>query len=186
MFRRSVAPVAVAFSTLCLAVGVIAQEKKTEKKAPGHEKLQPYWNTLDLTEEQRDSYDKVVRKYRPKLEELEEQIEKLKDQRRKEWRAILTPTQTRKLEAALAAKGKSMKDADDDEPKSSAKRKPKAAEDDADDKDAKKPTKKSAKTTSKSTEKDADDKGSDKDSDEKKSTKKTTTKKTAKKPADDK
>jgi hypothetical protein len=113
--------VALAVLPVGLAVGAIAQDKA---KKSSHERLQPYWNQLDLTEEQRTQYDRVVREYGPKIDDLEAQLEALKDRRRKAWQAILTADQKRKLESMQAQRGKK-----------------KAADEKGDEADAKPPTK---------------------------------------------
>jgi Spy/CpxP family protein refolding chaperone len=95
--------VALAVLPIGLAVGVVAQDKA---KKSSHERLQPYWNQLDLTDEQRNQYDRVVREYAPKIDRLEAELEALKEKRRKEWHGILTPAQTRKLESLQASRNK--------------------------------------------------------------------------------
>jgi hypothetical protein len=101
--------IALALLPIGLAVGVSAQDKA---KKSSHERLQPGWNTLDLSDEQREKYDRVVREYRPKIDKLESELEALKEKRRKEWHAILTPAQTRKLEAYNANRGRKKSDED--------------------------------------------------------------------------
>jgi hypothetical protein len=106
--------IALAVLPIGLAVGVVAQDKA---KKSSHERLQPYWNQLELTEEQRSQYDRVVREYAPKIDRLEAELEALKEKRRKEWHAILTSSQMKKLESMQASRGKKKaddKDADDE------------------------------------------------------------------------
>ena len=117
--------IALAVLPIGLAVGVVAQDKA---KKSSHERLQPYWNQLDLTDEQRGQYDRVVREYAPKIDRLEAELEALKEKRRKDWHAILTPAQMRRLESLQASRGKKKaddKDADDEptaKPKKSSKK----------------------------------------------------------------
>jgi len=163
MSRTFLRSVALAVLPIGLAVGVVAQDKA---KKSSHERLQPGFNTLDLTDEQREKYDRIVREYRPKIDRLESELETLKEKRRKEWHALLTPAQTRKLEAYNASRGKKKGDEDNkkdemedakpkrgskkpadeatDETKSTTtKRKPKDSKDESDEET--KPTKKKTK-----------------------------------------
>ena len=110
-FARSLALVVLPLS---LAVGVAAQDKDKTKKS-GHERLQPYWNQLELTEKQRVEYDRVVREYKPRIDKLEDELEALKEKRRKDWQAILTAAQKRQLESIMATRGKNKKDEDKDD-----------------------------------------------------------------------
>lgn len=106
--------IALAVLPIGLAVGVVAQDKA---KKSSHERLQPYWNQLELTDQQREQYDRVVREYAPRIDRLEAELEAMKEKRRKEWHAILTPTQMRKLESLQASRGKKKiddKNADDE------------------------------------------------------------------------
>lgn len=106
MSRSLLRSVALALLPVGLAVGVVAQDKA--KKS--HERLQPGWNTLDLTDEQRDKYDRVVREYKPKIDKLETELDALKEKRRKDWHGILTASQIKKLEAYNANRGKKKSD----------------------------------------------------------------------------
>jgi len=119
--------------TMGLAVGVSAQDKDKDKdkKKSGHERLQPYWTQLELTEKQRSDYDRVARTYGPQIDELESKLEAVKEKRHNAWMAILTASQKQKLEHLRANKGKKHEDDEkheDKEPPSRTK------------KDVKKPT----------------------------------------------
>ena len=118
-----------------LAVGVSAQDKDKDKdkKKSTHERLQPYWTQLELTEKQRSEYDRVSRSYGPQIDELETKLEAVKEKRHNAWMAILTASQKQKLEHLRANKGKKHEDDEKhDEPTSRTK------------KDVRKPTEPSA------------------------------------------
>ena len=139
---------ALAVLPLALAVGVVAQDKAKKPTV----RLQPYWSQIDLTERQREQYDRVALEYGPRIEKLEAELDAIKAKRTKDWQAILTPAQKQKLETLRANRGKKKTD-------------------DGDDKDM---DKEEEKTTTKRTRKPADE-----EPEEKKTTikKKTTTKK---------
>ena len=124
---RIVRTLALVVLPLGLSAAVVAQDKDKSKKS-GHERLQPYWTQLELSEKQRDAYDRVVREYGPRIDKLEAELDALKEKRRKDWHAILTPAQKSKLESLLASRGKNKsksdddKDGDDEMPKKKAKK----------------------------------------------------------------
>jgi Spy/CpxP family protein refolding chaperone len=149
MTRTLLRSVALALLPVGLAVGVVAQDKA---KKSSHERLQPGWNTLDLTEEQREKYDRVVRDYKPKIDKLESELDALKEKRRKEWHTILTSAQEKKLEAYNASRGKKKGEEDKkgekeekEEPKAKKGTKKPSADSGDDSKDVVKPKKGSKK-----------------------------------------
>jgi hypothetical protein len=171
--RRQFGVIVTGFAWAGLMLGLTLAQEKSK-----HERLQPYWNQLNLSEKQRDSYDKVVRKYRDKIKKLEDDLEEIKKQRAEEWASILTASQKSQLDSLRRSKGKGKSDAadaDDDTKTDKAKRKPVGTETSNDEDKSEKTTKSKTKRTTKS----SDDKGSDEEPTTK-STKKSTTKKTTK------
>jgi hypothetical protein len=88
------------------AVVVFAAGAQDKSKKTSHERLQPYWNQLELDERQREQYDRVAREFNPKIDKLEEELEALKERRRKAWLDILSSDQKKKLESLQASRGK--------------------------------------------------------------------------------
>jgi Spy/CpxP family protein refolding chaperone len=87
---------------------------KTEpgKAEPGKEEklkgfLPMYWKSLGLTDSQKQQVYKVQAEYKKKLEALEQQIEQLKEARRKDLEAILTEQQKAELRNILQGKAPS-------------------------------------------------------------------------------
>jgi Spy/CpxP family protein refolding chaperone len=69
--------------------------------------LPMYWKNLGLTESQKQQVYKVQADYKKKLEALEQQIEQLKEARRKDLEAILTEQQKAELRKILQGKAPS-------------------------------------------------------------------------------
>ena len=69
--------------------------------------LPMYWKSLGLTESQKQQVYKVQAEYKKKLEALEQQIEQLKEARRKDLEAILTEQQKAELRKILQGKAPS-------------------------------------------------------------------------------
>jgi hypothetical protein len=97
---------ALAVLPLGFAVGVFAQDKEKKKTV----RLQPYWSQLELSEKQREQYDRVALEYGPRIEKLEAELDAIKERRSKEWQAILSPAQKQKLESLRANRGKKKAD----------------------------------------------------------------------------
>lgn len=104
--NRVARTLALAVLPLGFAVGVFAQDKEKKKTV----RLQPYWSQLELTEKQREQYDRVALEYGPRIEKLEAELDAIKAKRTKEWQAILSPAQKQKLESLRANRGKKKAD----------------------------------------------------------------------------
>jgi membrane protein involved in colicin uptake len=123
---------------------LFAQEpKKTEPKADAAKKVQNRlpnnFAKLSLTDEQKKKVFAVQGSYGPKIDDLEAQLQALKDKQQAEVEAVLTPDQLKKLgeiraetkqkqEAAKAAKAKTADKKPEAEPakKTDAEKKPAA------------------------------------------------------------
>lgn len=102
------------FALACLTIGLFtaidghAQSKATQSKSTKaaasskkvdakYRRLPSYFGQLKLKEEQRNEVYEIKAEYGPKIEELEKQLEKLREEMMKEIEGTLTTTQKRAL-----------------------------------------------------------------------------------------
>jgi Spy/CpxP family protein refolding chaperone len=112
MYRTLLRATALVVVPALLAVGAVAQDKSKDKdkdkdkgKKTSHERLQPYWTQLELTEKQRTEYDRVAHEYGPRIKKLRDELEAVEEKRHKDWMAILSTEQKEKLEHLRANRG---------------------------------------------------------------------------------
>jgi hypothetical protein len=122
----AVAVSGVALTMLSSGLPLVAQEpsaaqSETKSKArSGKKAFDPtrrvpmYFGQLGLTPDQRESIYKIQAKHMPKIEELEKQIEDLRDQMLQECEKVLKPEQKKMLDArrGSGAQSKSKRAAD--------------------------------------------------------------------------
>jgi Spy/CpxP family protein refolding chaperone len=103
-------------ATLALTVGLLfglssfaaVQDAKKDDTKPSSRlrgQLPPNYRQLGLSEEQRQSIYKIHNEYADKIDELEKQIEKMKNERNRAYGKVLTKAQRDRLEEIQ--KGKS-------------------------------------------------------------------------------
>jgi Spy/CpxP family protein refolding chaperone len=117
------------FTVLLTGSLLVAQDKKSETKpADGVKKSQnrlpQNYGKLNLAEDQRKKILDIQAGYDPKIDELNAQLEALKEKQRAEVEAVLTPDQLKQL-ATIKAEAKKKSD---DEKAAKAKGKGKATE----------------------------------------------------------
>lgn len=85
----------VALAMLCIVFGVLAQD--TPKPPAPTGQLRPNWKKVGLTDDQVKKIYTVQTEYRGKIDALEEQIKKLKDEQFKKEVEVLTQAQKDRL-----------------------------------------------------------------------------------------
>lgn len=100
MFRLR-AVIAVLAVALLLG-GWLHGDEKSASKVKGQ--LPPNWSKLGLTDKQKESVYRAQADYRDKIDSLEQQLKKLKDEERAELLKVLTDEQKNRLREILAGK----------------------------------------------------------------------------------
>lgn len=87
-------------------------------------KLPPGWDRLDLTDAQRAEVIKLMAEYQPKIDELQQELGRLRAELARKRVAVLTDEQKKKLADAFAAEPKKDNSKEKDRPKDKGKADP--------------------------------------------------------------
>lgn len=83
-----------------ITVGTIVGQEKGKAKG----QLPQGWTKLGLSDEQKQKVYDIHAKHKAKIDDLEKQIQQVKEQQRKEELAVLTDAQKKKLKDMLSEK----------------------------------------------------------------------------------